>query len=505
MRVLAAQGPITRPKLGAILELSKPTMSAAVSELSKAGLVTSFGSYKGATGRTAKIYGLGPAAGYVIGIDVGEAQVRAVAHSLDDSPLAAIEERIPKRSKATVDEIGEAIDSVARATMLAVGDKYKVLRSVAVAVPRIVSTHRLGRSKRKGPEAVLSQLRRRLAGPIILENNVNCAALGEMHYGAAKHREAFSYLQVGVRIGLGIVVGGKLLRGSNGAAGEIGRLPFPWSPTETPSREGLEHYLGSAALIERCARDWPKAEGPAPTSAKELFARAEAGSIPALAWVNRHAQDIGRLVAACVGMLDPGLIVLGRRRRPESSRRAGSAAGDEGADLVDGDRRQLAGDERHRPGGHAAGRGLRPSSDPGRKRPSRRRPAAPRRIQPSWLDFGRRPGLQLRIRLAVAEGDVRKTCGILHLADDELRRDDLENRIGDRIAEGRHRDHRQLVAWRHVGAAGDEHRRTAESRDIPGDLHFPAGAEGDEACPGVLGFHRPVEIVEGIPTRLPAP
>jgi predicted NBD/HSP70 family sugar kinase len=311
LRVLAAQGPITRPKLGAILELSKPTMSAAVSELSEAGLVSSFGTYKGATGRTAKIYGLGPAAGYVMGIDVGEAQVRAVAHSLDDSPLAAIEERIAKRSKATVDEIGEAIDSVARATMLAVGDKYKVLRSVAVAVPRIVSTHRLGRSKRKGPEAVLSQLRRRLAGPIILENNVNCAALGEMHYGAAKHREAFSYLQVGVRIGLGIVVGGKLLRGSNGAAGEIGRLPFPWSPTETPSREGLEHYLGSAALIERCARDWPKAEGPAPTSAKELFARAEAGSIPALAWVNRHAQDIGRLVAACVGMLDPGLIVLG--------------------------------------------------------------------------------------------------------------------------------------------------------------------------------------------------
>ena len=87
-----------------------------------------------------------------------------MAHSLDDSPLAAIEERIPKRSKATVDEIGEAIDSVARATMLAVGEKYKVLRSVAVAVPRIVSTHRLGRSKRKGPEAVLSQLRRRLAG-----------------------------------------------------------------------------------------------------------------------------------------------------------------------------------------------------------------------------------------------------------------------------------------------------------------------------------------------------
>ena len=62
LRLLASQGPITRPKLGAILELSKPTMSAAVSELSKAGLVVSFGAYKGATGRTATIYGLGPVA-----------------------------------------------------------------------------------------------------------------------------------------------------------------------------------------------------------------------------------------------------------------------------------------------------------------------------------------------------------------------------------------------------------------------------------------------------------
>ena len=335
-------------------------MSAAVSELSKAGLVTSFGSHKGAMGRTAKIYGLGPAAGYVIGIDVGEAQVRAVAHSLDDSPLAAIEERIPKRSKATVDEIGEAIDSVARATLLAVGDKYKVLRSVAVAVPRIVSTHRLGRSKRKGPEAVLRQLRRRLAAPIILENNVNCAALGEMHYGAAKHRDAFSYLQVGVRIGLGIVVGGKLLRGFNGAAGEIGRLPFPWSATETPSREGLEHYLGSAALIERCAAGLAGDRRPAALLGQgtlrlgrgRLGAGARLGQPPCAGYrpprrrLRRHARSRADRAR--------------RRCRPEPARGAGGPARDEGADLVDGDRRQLAGDERHRAWGHAAGGRLRP-------------------------------------------------------------------------------------------------------------------------------------------------
>ncbi|TIW76220.1 MAG: MarR family transcriptional regulator, partial [Mesorhizobium sp.] len=43
LRLLASQGPVTRPKLGSMLELSKPTMSAAVSELSALGLVSSRG------------------------------------------------------------------------------------------------------------------------------------------------------------------------------------------------------------------------------------------------------------------------------------------------------------------------------------------------------------------------------------------------------------------------------------------------------------------------------
>ncbi|RVA11450.1 MarR family transcriptional regulator, partial [Mesorhizobium sp. M7A.F.Ca.CA.002.05.1.1] len=76
LRVLAAHGPVTRPKLGAMLDLSKPTMSAAVSELSALGLVASRGLERGAIGRTATVYGIGPGAGYAIGIDFGAAQVR---------------------------------------------------------------------------------------------------------------------------------------------------------------------------------------------------------------------------------------------------------------------------------------------------------------------------------------------------------------------------------------------------------------------------------------------
>lgn len=308
LRLLASRGAVTRPQLGETLNFSKPTMSAAIAELSALGLVESTGSHKGAMGRTATVYGLGPAAGYVIGIDVGAAQVRAVAHTLGGEQLATIEEKLPRRGVETASAI---VLDVARSAVAAVGERQKLLRAIAVAVPRVVATQPLQLNKRRPPEAVLAALRAHFSVPVLIENNVNCAALGEWRHGAGRNRSTFAFVQIGLRIGLGIVINGQLFRGANGAAGEIGRLPFPWSTSDVPTREGLEHYLGSDALMGRCASAWPKSEGPPPVTARELFDMAEQGSATATICVQRHAADVGRLVAGVVGVLDAGLIVLG--------------------------------------------------------------------------------------------------------------------------------------------------------------------------------------------------
>jgi predicted NBD/HSP70 family sugar kinase len=310
LRVLASGGAITRPKLGELLNLSKPTMSAAIAELSALGLVESTGSRKGAMGRTAAVYGLGKAAGYAIGVDVGAAQIRAIAQALDGKNLASIEAPIPRANTGS-DSVATLVASVVESAISAVGDRQGTLRCVAVALPRVVTSRPLHLNNRRPPEATVARLRQRLDVPVIIENNVNCASLAELIYGAARDRQTFAYLQVGVRIGMGIVLDGKLFRGFNGAAGEVGRMPFPWSAEERPSREGVEHYLGSQALLERCVAGWPAEDGAAPVSAKELFAAAVAGSTYARACVERHAAAIGALIAGCVGMIDPGLVVLG--------------------------------------------------------------------------------------------------------------------------------------------------------------------------------------------------
>ncbi|MHA6764143.1 ROK family protein [Streptacidiphilus sp. PAMC 29251] len=127
----------------------------------------------------------------------------------------------------------------------------------------------------------------------------------------ARDQDMFVYLQVGVKIGVGIVVGGKLLRGAHRAAGEVAMMPFPWTPAAPPQRAGLEEYLGSDALMERCAAHWPAHAGAAPKDAEALFEAAARGDTDARRMVDAHSRDIGRLAVAVLSVIDPGLIVLG--------------------------------------------------------------------------------------------------------------------------------------------------------------------------------------------------
>lgn len=318
--VLARAGTATRPQLASLAGLSKPTVSSAVAELESAGLAAHSGTASGATGRSAAVYGLGPAAGAVLAVDLGPALTRVRGCALDGTLLA--------QATGSRDEAADVV----REAVFALPDGAPV-RSIVVAVGDVTAGED-GRGQRPatakaGPvfDAVTVALPRGV--PVHLENNVNCAALAELHEGAARGRASFGYLRIGVGIGLGIVVGGQVLRGANGAAGELARLPYPWDDAVEPRQEALEEYIGARSLVRRAAEAWPDGDGPCPRTADELFAHAREGRATARTVVDRHAADIGRLAAAVTAVLDPGLIVLG---------------GSTGADpqLLDGVRAEMA-------------------------------------------------------------------------------------------------------------------------------------------------------------------
>ncbi|MER7834872.1 ROK family transcriptional regulator [Streptomyces sp. NPDC096040] len=301
--VLARAGSATRPQLASLAGLSKPTVSAAVAELEGARLAACSGTASGGTGRSAVVYGLGPASGSVLAVDLGPARTRVRGCALDGTLLA---EAATPRARAA-DAVREALAA------LPVGAP---LRAIVVAVGDVTAPDRTGGGMRPatakaGPVFDAVSVALPSGVPVHLENNVNCAALAELHEGAARGRHSFGYLRIGVGIGLGIVIGGQVLRGANGAAGELARLPYPWDDDREPRQEALEAYVGSQALLRRAARAWRAADGPRPRTADRLFALAADGLEPARALVARHAADVGRLAAAVAAVLDPGLIVLG--------------------------------------------------------------------------------------------------------------------------------------------------------------------------------------------------
>lgn len=311
LKMIAQSEPMTRPQLSAALSFSKPTMSAAVGELETQGFVAPDGVVRGTKGRSAVTYSLGAGAGFVVGVDCGTTQVHGMASTLDGGSLADIQQALAHGEGQDADRLRFlAVEATIQSLRLQVGSSRGPLRAIAIALPNIISPTLERLPGRDAFRETLQRLREIYGVPILLENNVNCAALAEYHDGAAKAHSFAIYMQIGVKVGLGIVVDGKLFRGFRGGAGEVAHLPFPWSEKERPQFQQVETYLGSAQLLQRCKETWPDTEGRPPVSTSELFARAQS-STHARSCIDRHAEDIGNLAAACVSVLDPELIVLG--------------------------------------------------------------------------------------------------------------------------------------------------------------------------------------------------
>ncbi|MDX0018704.1 ROK family protein [Sinorhizobium meliloti] len=309
-RMLARGGSATRPELAERLGLSRPTMSIAMEDLDRLGYVEMIGLRQRGTGRKAVMYKLGAGVGHAIAIDAGSTNVRLKVSTLDNRILYSGGYHLSSDQRRFTPELERAVAQALNDVRLATQDNWGPLRAIGIALPTKVEKQISSSEEIAALYPHISHSIASLNIPIILENNVNCAAIAESAFGIAANAADFVYIQVGVKVGMGIVLRGELVRGRNGGAGEISSLPFPWAPDIQPCREALEDYLGSESLMQRVSLEWPAGEA-APKDAFSLFSLAREGHAVARDHVDRHAENVGRLVAACVSVLDPGLVVLG--------------------------------------------------------------------------------------------------------------------------------------------------------------------------------------------------
>ncbi|MEV0804905.1 ROK family transcriptional regulator [Micromonospora sp. NPDC050200] len=316
LAVLLDSVPMTRPELASRTRLSRPTISEVVRRLVDSGLIVDAGVRRGRPGRVPTYYRLAPTAGYVVAVDVGGDNLRVAAADL--SGALCFEQRQATRATGASRVAAQVARMITSATK-AVGDQLGPLRRVGVSAPGAV--HADGRTMsvarnfgEEGSFDLVTPLEARVDAPIVLENNVNLAALGERWRGHARDVATFAFLAVGAGIGMGLVHNGELVRGAHGAAGEVAYLPLPGTvPPEQRAGRGKEQLADEAGAYGVLAamnarRSWP---GTRPSSVEELFAQAATGVPAARDLVEAEARQLGLTIASACAVFDPELVVLG--------------------------------------------------------------------------------------------------------------------------------------------------------------------------------------------------
>jgi glucokinase-like ROK family protein len=322
LRLLRDDGPISRAQLGEAVRLSRSKLAVELDRLVEMGLVEALGLAASRGGRRSAIVGLASGLRF-LGIDIGATSVDVAVTDGRMSVLDQVSEPIDVRHGPDA-VLAVVLDLVGK---LRSSGNAVDLHGAGVGVPGPVSF-------REGvPVAppimpgwnqfpVRSVLSQHLGCPVLVDNDVNIMALGEMHAGLARSVNDLLFVKIGTGVGCGIVVDGRVYRGTSGSAGDIGHIRIDdEGPVCSCGNVGcLEAHFSGAALARdateaaRGGRSDVLAERLAAAgvlTAADVAAAAAGGDQVAVELVRNGAHQLGLLLAGLVSFFNPGMVVLG--------------------------------------------------------------------------------------------------------------------------------------------------------------------------------------------------
>jgi glucokinase-like ROK family protein len=322
LRLLRDNGPISRAELGEAVHLSRSKLGVELDRLTEIGLVESTGLAASRGGRRSAIVALSSGMRFV-GIDIGATSVDVAVTDGELRVLSQVSEAIDVRNGPDA-VLAVALELVGklRAEGIAVD-----IHGAGVGVPGPVSFRDgvpvappiMPGWDRFPVRNVISQ---HLGCPVLLDNDVNIMALGEMHAGLARTVEDLLFVKIGTGVGCGIVVDGAVYRGASGSAGDIGHIRVDdEGPVCTCGNVGcLEAHFSGAALARTATEMARSGRSPALAdrlaeagvlTAADVAAAASSGDALAVELVREGGQRLGLLLAGLVSFFNPGMVVLG--------------------------------------------------------------------------------------------------------------------------------------------------------------------------------------------------
>jgi len=317
---------LTRAQISEYTGVSKVTVSQMLARLEERGLVAIAGEQAGGRGPNAALYSVVPSSAYVAGLYVDFDLVSAAVADVTGRRVA----EVSGNPNGTDDPV-ELVRGTIEQACASAGIEVTRLSALVIGSPGVVDPRtgdpRLAVNLPAWHEGALDALTDAWHKPVVIENDVNLAAMAERADGAAASADDFVLVWLGVGLGLATILGGRLHRGTAGAAGEIGYLPVHGAPLHTdlrhPASGGFQSLAGGNVVRELAAGHGFTAPTPA-EAVRAAVSAASHGDVShgdashgggssdrAEAFLSELAHRVAVGVASVCVVLDPGLVVLG--------------------------------------------------------------------------------------------------------------------------------------------------------------------------------------------------
>lgn len=263
---------------------------------------------------------------YTIGIDLGGTNI--VASVVDDDYNIIGTSKTPTNSPRSADEIFDDIADVCEEAVKTAGLTMEDIDSVGMGTPGTVNQDgviEFANNLAFNNVPARTMLAKRINKPeekVFIENDANCAALGEAYAGCGNGAKDFVAATLGTGVGSGVIIGGKIVNGVNYAGGECGHMVIVVDGEQCScGRKGCwEAYASATALIrqtKKAMEEYPdslmhklaKEEGK--VSGRTAFDAMRLGDIAGIKVVDDYIKYVACGLINIVNALQPEIICIG--------------------------------------------------------------------------------------------------------------------------------------------------------------------------------------------------
>jgi glucokinase len=301
----------TKAELAAMTGLARSTVASRLETLLSSGWVAPAGEAASSGGRPPAQIVFNPLARCLVAVDLGATHGVVAVTDLVGTVLAH------RRGEVSISDGPEAVlDWVVKTAHALLGDLGRQANHVAgvgIGVPGPVE-HATGRPNRPPIMPGWDQfdipafVHQHFEVPVLVDNDVNLLALGERATMWPRVHDLV-YVKVSTGIGMGIISGGHLQRGAQGAAGDIGHVQVPYSrdsPREATDESDLEAIASGSAVAAHLASLTETA-----VASRDVVDLVRQGNSDAIAAVRQAGRELGQVLAIVVNLLNPSIIVIG--------------------------------------------------------------------------------------------------------------------------------------------------------------------------------------------------